>query len=236
MTETVPGRSPWWYRFRASVMAAIYWLSFVLAFGVANALHATTLPVALIFGMANDRLVFGAGLVLAVAGWLLRAWGTSYLHAEVVWNRDALADRLYIAGPFRYTRNPLYLGNLLVAAAIALFAPPVGWPIVLFAQWIFIGSLIREEEAGLRARYGEEFERYRAQVPRLLPRLIPATGEDAPHTTFGLALRSESLMAGFAGTFAAYTIFGIGAGLYPWAIAVLGLIVQYATKTRPLGG
>ncbi|HTX60005.1 MAG TPA: methyltransferase [Verrucomicrobiae bacterium] len=227
-------RSPWWYRHRAAVMTLIYLASFYLSYGVASLANLSTVPVLLCFGPKASREMFALALVLAGAGWLLRAWGTSYLDARVVWNRDALADRLYVAGPFRFTRNPLYLGNLLLAAALALFAPPLGWPIVMIGQLLFIGALIKEEEGGLRARYGSEFERYRTAVPRLLPRLSPAPAEQAPHGSFAGALYSESLMAGFVATFALYLVFGLRAGDYPWLCALAGLLLQYVTRRRPL--
>ncbi len=232
MHEAV-AHSPWWYRFRGYVMGLIYFASFEIGYVLAFALHLDTRPVALLFGTPGVRAVLAAGCALALAGWLLRAWGTSYLRAEVVWNYDALANKLYVAGPFRYTRNPLYLGNLLLAAAIGLFAPPIGALVIVLGQLLFIGALIREEERGLRAQYGSEFDRYRAIVPRLFPRIVPAKADDVPHASYLAALRSETLMAGFVATFATFAIFGLRAEPYAWLFALAGVLYQYGTRTRP---
>ncbi len=228
------GRSPWWYRFRGYVMALVYFASFEIGYALAYGLHLQTAPIAMLYGASGVRPILAAGCVLVLAGWLLRAWGTSYLRAEVVWNFDAVANKLYVAGPFRFTRNPLYLGNLLLAAAIGLLAPPIGWPVIVLGQLLVVGALIREEERGLRARYGAEFDDYCARVPRLFPRLVPAKADDVPHASYASALRSETLMAGFVATYAAFGVFGLRAEPYAWLFAVAGVLYQYGTRTRPL--
>jgi protein-S-isoprenylcysteine O-methyltransferase Ste14 len=224
--QDVAWRSPWWYRHRVWVIAAIYTSSIYLGYGLAARLHAGVAPVYASFGIGNERVMFVAGMVLAVSGWILRAWGTEYLRPAVVWNPDARADRFYVAGPFRHTRNPLYLGNLLVAAAIGLFAPPLAWPIVVLTQWVFIRALIAEEERLLRDEHAGEFDAYCEQVPRLLWRFSPALGEDAPHANLPRAMLCEPLSAAFAITFALLAAFGAGAWRYPLVVLGCGLLAQ----------
>lgn len=76
-----------------------------------------------------------------------------------------------MSGPYAHTRNPLYLGSIIIAAGFAVAAR--NWWIVLacivFFAAIYI-PVIRAEEAFLRSRF-PEFETYARQVPRLWPRL-----------------------------------------------------------------
>jgi hypothetical protein len=120
--------------------------------------------------------------LLAVAAWTLRVWGASYLSAAVVWNADARDDRLIVDGPFRYVRNPLYLGSVLLAVALGAFATPLGFILIVAGNVLFSLALISEETPVLRARYGEVFGSYRAAVPSLIPRLSPADVPGAART------------------------------------------------------
>ena len=80
-------------------------------------------------------------------------------------------EALATSGPYAYTRNPLYLGSMVLASGFALAARS-GWILgalaIMFAA-IYI-PVIRSEEDFLRQRF-PEFEAYAARVPRLVPRL-----------------------------------------------------------------
>jgi protein-S-isoprenylcysteine O-methyltransferase Ste14 len=224
--------SPWWYRHRSLMMLLVYWLSFYTAYGIPKLLHQTSLPIFLAFGPGRQHIVFAVGFALLAGAWLLRAWGASYLRPEVVWRRDTSTDNLCTDGPFRFSRNPLYLGNLFMAAAIGLFVPPTGWAVVVLAQWVFIRALIAEEESNLLARYGTAFESYAAGVPRLRPRTSPFESATQPHAPLANALASEPLMAGFTAGFAVLAIFGFAAWLPAAGVVLLGAIAQPFVNRR----
>ncbi|MBL8727382.1 MAG: isoprenylcysteine carboxylmethyltransferase family protein [Planctomycetes bacterium] len=106
-----------------------------------------------------------AGLVLAVLGVIsFRRVGTT-IHPL----RPEAASHLVVAGIYRRTRNPMYLGMLLV---------PLGWavclahPLALLLAITFVPLMNRlqigPEEAALAARFGAEFAAYRATVRRWL--------------------------------------------------------------------
>ncbi len=80
---------------------------------------------------------------------------------------------LTVTGPYAYTRNPLYLGSMLIAAGFAVAL--LSWPLALllaagFAV-IYI-PVIASEEQFLRAAF-PGFDDYCRRVPRLIPRLTP---------------------------------------------------------------
>ena len=105
-------------------------------------------------------------LLLVVPGIWLRAYAAGYVRK----NRE-----LTRTGPYAYTRNPLYLGSMMIAFGFAVAA--ASWIIlvslaVLFAV-IYIPT-IQGEEGYLREHFAG-FDEYAAKVPRLLPRLTPAS-------------------------------------------------------------
>ncbi|MGA2535802.1 MAG: isoprenylcysteine carboxylmethyltransferase family protein [Terracidiphilus sp.] len=107
-------------------------------------------------------------LALVLPGLWLRAYAAGYVKK----NRE-----LTMTGPYAYTRNPLYLGSMLLAAgfAVALLSWLVA--LVLAAGFAFIYvPVIASEERFLRATF-PEFDAYCKRVPRLIPRLTP--GQDA---------------------------------------------------------
>ena len=72
-------------------------------------------------------------------------------------------------GPFRFSRNPLYLGLLALYLALALLAPSV-WALVLFpaAVILVLWGAVRPEERFLRERFGAVYEDYARRVRRWL--------------------------------------------------------------------
>jgi protein-S-isoprenylcysteine O-methyltransferase Ste14 len=101
------------------------------------------------------------GAVIALAGVTLRAVASGHISKD---------SELTTSGPYAYTRNPLYLGSIIIAAGFALAARS-GWVmlaiIILFAA-IYV-PVIRSEEEFLRSRF-PGFDAYARQVPRLWPR------------------------------------------------------------------
>jgi len=105
----------------------------------------------------------GIGAALAAAGLGLRAYASGYVKK---------AAELTTTGPYAYTRNPLYLGSIIIAAGFAVAARSwwlAGGMALLFLA-IYI-PVIRFEEKLLRELFPGEFDAYAARVPRLLPRL-----------------------------------------------------------------
>jgi protein-S-isoprenylcysteine O-methyltransferase Ste14 len=129
----------------------------------------------------------------------LRAWGTSYLRGHIMADKAMHSDRLIVAGPFRWLRNPLYLGNLFMAAAFGLLLPPPGLLLVLGGHMVFLGLLARLEGRGLRARHGAAYDAYARQVWAFVPKPPGPGVPDAtvqPDWRNGLA--TEAWHLGFA--------------------------------------
>ncbi len=121
----------------------------------------------------------GVYLWLARPSWLSIAGGTA-IAAIGVWLRAVASGHvkknaeLATAGPYAYTRNPLYLGSLIMAAGFAAASRNlwIALGIVVFFLVIYL-PVIKSEEKFLRGAF-PEFSDYAKRVPRLFPR--PAAG------------------------------------------------------------
>ena len=109
------------------------------------------------------------GLIFAVLGAWFRVWGSAYVGASIVQSPSMHGETMLADGPFRRTRNPLYLGTLLHTIGIALLMPPAGAIFAIAAIWILQVRLALAEEPFLEARFGESYREYMARVPRFLP-------------------------------------------------------------------
>ncbi|GEM_PF-611929 len=198
-----PPSSPWEFRFRAFVSFIIYFVGFSAGWAIDGMLGGAGVPTYVLLG----RRWGGAGIhaiaaiiaAFAVAGFLMRWWGSSYHQAGVVFGRRIETGTLTASGPYRYVRNPLYLGSMLQAVGISALGPPPATALILIAFTAFIYRLIFLEERQLRATQGDAYARYCAQVPRLVPRLRPGmlleTGQ-RPNTLYGFVTELGSF--GFA--------------------------------------
>jgi protein-S-isoprenylcysteine O-methyltransferase Ste14 len=105
------------------------------------------------------------GAVIVVPGLLLRALASGHVQKN---------QQLATSGPYAYTRNPLYLGSIIIAAGFAVAGR--SWWIAAVLAILFVAiyvPVIRSEEDFLQHQF-PEYADYRRRVPRLLPRLSPA--------------------------------------------------------------
>jgi protein-S-isoprenylcysteine O-methyltransferase Ste14 len=111
------------------------------------------------------------GFVFVACGEGVRLWAAGHLRKTV---------ELVTSGPYRYTRNPLYLGRLLVFTGLCIMARlPFGlhWIVLLVGYAVFFGYYLprkeRVEPTRLRETHGEAYDRYFRAVPALFPTLRP---------------------------------------------------------------
>ena len=136
-----------------------------------------------LLALALDRWVFSIRLggvsrpTLVVAGWLLIAAGLSV----VLWGmltftvaRTAIlpsrpARTIVATGPFRYSRNPMYMGLSSIYIGLSLLMG-MAWPILLLPVVLLslFALVIRREERYLDDAFGEEYAAYRGRVRRWL--------------------------------------------------------------------
>jgi protein-S-isoprenylcysteine O-methyltransferase Ste14 len=169
------------FRLRVAIMFVLialgFWAPWIEAWGIGRritllewlALELSRLGL-LPFTLATPVVIVLAALIAAL-GVVLRVWGTACLGSDTVNSMQMRAGVLMAAGPYRYVRNPLYLGTACMIAAMAFVMPPTGALVVVVVLGIFLFRLILGEEAFLRERLGEPYKLYLHAVPRLIPRL-----------------------------------------------------------------
>ncbi len=104
-----------------------------------------------------------AGSVLAAVGMLIRGWASGHLQKS-----EALAT----AGPYAYTRNPLYLGSFFLVIGLAIMGR-TSWLalLLLVAFFFFYLPAMAAEAKWMEKNFGEGYREYAARVPLFLPRL-----------------------------------------------------------------
>ncbi len=122
------------------------------------------------FARPTPRLLLAGGGV-AFAGLIVRAWAAASIDKE---------RRLSTDGPYAFTRNPLYLGSLLVGLGVTIAGGRLLF-VVLFAAFFAVayGATMLHESRLLTALFGERYRAYAAAVPVFLPRLTPYRSPDA---------------------------------------------------------
>jgi protein-S-isoprenylcysteine O-methyltransferase Ste14 len=109
-------------------------------------------------------------LVLVLPGLWLRAYASGYVKKN---------QELTTTGPYAYTRNPLYLGSMMMAAGFAVAL--LSWPIAVVLTTVFLViyvPVIASEERFLRSTF-PGFDEYCLHVPRIFPRFGPAREQGA---------------------------------------------------------
>jgi protein-S-isoprenylcysteine O-methyltransferase Ste14 len=123
-------------------------------------------------------LITAIAILCAVKGTIFRVWGTAYLGTAVVHDSSMHGAQVVAAGPYRYVRNPLYLGTFIFSIAVSILMPPTGAIFFLLAQAIFYLRLVLGEETYLTAQQGEAYLAYKQHVPRFIRSLrarVPAS-------------------------------------------------------------
>lgn len=108
------------------------------------------------------------GWVVTIVGFVIAHWGvlTFFLAGTTMFPFEP-ASRLVRHGPYRFTRNPMYVGLTLAYIGIALIMN-VAWPLILLplVLWGLDVFVIREEEKYLLRTFGEDYAAYKKQVRR----------------------------------------------------------------------
>jgi protein-S-isoprenylcysteine O-methyltransferase Ste14 len=127
------------------------------------------------------------GVPLSLLGLALRAWAAGCL---------AKNQQLATGGPYAYTRNPLYIGTLLVAAGLAVASCSAGLALLFAAVFLLVYlPVIQNEEQHLRKIF-PEYAEYAERVPALMPRLNPAGPRNPNPFRTGLYLKNQEYQAG----------------------------------------
>ena len=141
----------------------------------------TPVPIALVIIYLSDPsvLYFIYGMPLILVGELIRINAVSYA-GGITRTMNVGAPSLCTSGPYSRTRNPLYLGNMIIYLGIVLVAG--GEYVFILEGVVFLYftfqymMIISLEEETLKKLFGDEYISYMENVPRLFPKITAWTG------------------------------------------------------------
>ncbi len=151
--------------------------------------------VMLIFAYPNIWSLI-AGFLITALGELIRLWGVSWAGSETRTTGNVGGTYLIVSGPFAHLRNPLYLGNILMYTGLGIMSFAL-FPWLQIAGFIFFSlqyyMIVQEEEKYLEQTFGKEYDDYRNNVPRFIPRLTKykAGSIEQPEYNISKGLKSE---------------------------------------------
>jgi protein-S-isoprenylcysteine O-methyltransferase Ste14 len=118
----------------------------------------------------SPHVTLAIGATIFLIGAAIAAWGwTTFLKARTTTVPGEASARLVTWGPYRFTRNPMYVGLTVAYVGEAVILRQI-WPLVFlplvvaYVNWV----VIPVEQAKLTEVFGEHYTRYRAQVRRWL--------------------------------------------------------------------
>ena len=143
---------------------------FITVFLVALWLEAAVYRVWLVPDVRTPAALVASGVALVVLGVAIAVAGVlAFLRSRTTIMPYKRASSMVVAGPYRFTRNPMYVGMALahVGGALALNA---GWPLLLLpvAMVLLHVLVIRGEERLMAETFGAEYDAYRTRVRRWL--------------------------------------------------------------------
>lgn len=110
------------------------------------------------------------GLIIAAAGFALDLWSIAlFIGARTTVNplTPSRASALVIRGPYKFSRNPMYLGMLGLLTGLALWlGNPLNIALLISFVWLITILQIKPEEAALAEKFGPDYDSYRARVRR----------------------------------------------------------------------
>ena len=194
------------FRFRMAINAIIiilgFWSPWIESLGIGHrisliewsALEISRLGLAS-FSTATSTLIIVA-VLFAAAAVCFRVWGTAYLGPSTVNSLSMIAGKVMADGPYRYLRNPLYIGLWCMVAAMAFLMPASGALFAIVLITLFMVRLTLGEEAFLSAQLGDPYRAYLRSVPRFIPRLRGAPQPAGAGPQWLRALTAELLPVG----------------------------------------
>ena len=143
---------------------AIYYISIYMESLLEGTLYLPNLPI--------NVITFAGGLALMFIGFLLSTWAVyaQYKYGRGTPNPWLPPQKLVKEGPYKYSRNPMHLGNALYTIGIGFIigsTPYLIISIIGYSIVLLYNKFIEEKE--LEKKFGDEFREYKEKTPFLIP-------------------------------------------------------------------
>jgi protein-S-isoprenylcysteine O-methyltransferase Ste14 len=113
----------------------------------------------------SSEIRYFIGIPASLIGGVLVSWGIATLGIE---NTSGSAGGFVEKGPYQFTRNPQYLGDITLFLGLALVANSLYVAILLILQSIIFAITPLTEELWLEEQYGDDYIEYKSRTPRFL--------------------------------------------------------------------
>ena len=148
-----PGKKSWQYTIAWVLFYMVFGLNFILILFDWNTWR------------FNDPVRFILGIPLIIIGVLLFSWGIRTLGTI---NTSGVPDGFILNGPYQFTRNPQYLGDMILFIGLSVISNSVYlWITHILLILVFIITPLAEEK-WLEEQYGEKYLEYKGQTTRFL--------------------------------------------------------------------
>jgi protein-S-isoprenylcysteine O-methyltransferase Ste14 len=139
----------------------------------------------------NDFVIWPLGIIIILMGISIRVWATKHIGRRMPWIKKK-GKKLVNTGPYAMVRNPLYIGNITIAAGLSILSKLI-WmvPLVILYLFVIYHLVALFEEKKLLARWPSEYQMYLNKVPRWIPRFKDLETNKSEGFRWRNALRSE---------------------------------------------
>ena len=156
----------------------------------------TPIPIliAVLILAAPTPATLSGGFVIALTGEATRIWAVKHAGGATRTTSGVGGSVLITHGPYGLTRNPLYVGNFLLSSGLVLMAWAwMPWMLLLFWGMFFLqySMIISLEEEYLATEFGQQYEEYCKNVPRIIPQMTSFTKQTVETMPLAQALRVE---------------------------------------------
>lgn len=143
--------------------------------------------VLVLFFSRPNALSLGTGLAVCVLGLGLRGWAAGHLRKD---------SRLTTTGPYRFSRNPLYLANFILGIGLLIAANSLACWAVFFAYFLlFYPATIQLERKKMAMLFPEQYQEYGRRVPLFFPNLRHLGNPDSQKFQLNLYLKNKEYRA-----------------------------------------
>jgi protein-S-isoprenylcysteine O-methyltransferase Ste14 len=120
--------------------------------------------------IVDDHIVWLLGIVIILFGFGIRLWATKHIGRRMLWMKKK-GKQLMRTGPYTYVRNPLYIANIVIAVGLSILSESF-WLVPFSTLYFFLlyHFVVLYEENRLLKKWGDEYQAYRDEVPRWIPR------------------------------------------------------------------
>jgi protein-S-isoprenylcysteine O-methyltransferase Ste14 len=141
--------------------------------------------------LEDDFIVWTLGIGIIIAGFLIRLWATKHIGRRMPWLKRK-GKTLVKTGPYAIVRNPLYIGNIIIAMGLSILSE-LAWsiPFVFIYFFTLYHFVAVYEENKLLDRWGDEYQVYMNEVPRWIPKFKNLHLNQTDGFPWKTALRSE---------------------------------------------